>query len=181
MSGRQSKFLQWINYRIRVTIQDGRVLIGTFLAFDKHMNLVLSDTEEFSHITVKNKKDSKEKERKRVMGLVILRGDSIISISAESPPSQNNKRFNDLPNPPVGVMNQIGKIFSGQVNQQPGLTSVGKGVGVPNMINNIPGRGIIQPQSDTHNDNIGINRPPIGVFPPGVQPPFTAPGPLPKV
>ena len=60
MSGRQSKFLMWINYRIRVTIQDERVLIGTFLAFDKHMNLVLADTEEYSHVKSKNKKNDKK-------------------------------------------------------------------------------------------------------------------------
>ena len=41
---RTSKFLQWINYRVRVTIQDSRMLVGTFLAFDKHLNLVLGDT-----------------------------------------------------------------------------------------------------------------------------------------
>ena len=40
---RQSKFLMWINYRIRVTLTDSRVLVRTFLAFDKHMNLVLSE------------------------------------------------------------------------------------------------------------------------------------------
>ena len=94
---RGGKLLTFINWRIRVTISDSRDLIGTFLAFDKHMNLVLSDCEEFRKISVKGKKGKniinyfiyiclEEREEKRVLGLVILRGDSIVRLNAETPP-----------------------------------------------------------------------------------------------
>ncbi|KAJ6847673.1 small nuclear ribonucleoprotein-associated protein B [Iris pallida] len=42
-----SKMRQYINYWMRVTIQDGRQLVGKFMAFDRHINLVLGDCEEF--------------------------------------------------------------------------------------------------------------------------------------
>ena len=67
------------------------MIVGTFLAFDKHFNLVISETEEYRRIKPKNKGET-EKEIKRVLGLIILRGESIISITAEAPPVTQNKR-----------------------------------------------------------------------------------------
>lgn len=92
MNSRKSKFLDWINYRVRVILTDSRQMVGTLLAFDKHVNLVLADTEEFTRIKSKKEKGV-DREVKRALGLIILRGENIISFSAESPPSKNNELF----------------------------------------------------------------------------------------
>lgn len=80
---------QLINYRLRITMADSRILTGQMLAFDKHMNLVIADCEEFRRIKPKNKKAAakeEELEQKRTLGLVILRGETIVSISVDGPP-----------------------------------------------------------------------------------------------
>jgi small nuclear ribonucleoprotein B and B' len=90
MATQRSKFLQWIDFRVRITIQDARMMVGTFLAFDKHMNVVLADAEEY-RIT-KTSKTGQQKQIKRTLGLVIIRGENIISLTAEAPPSQTFKK-----------------------------------------------------------------------------------------
>ena len=82
--------LSLINWRVKVTLSDGRNLTGQMLAFDKHMNLVLADCEEFRRLRAKKKAGetgpAAEQEIKRTLGLVILRGEMVVSLSVEGPP-----------------------------------------------------------------------------------------------
>ncbi|PWN93458.1 Sm-like ribonucleo protein [Acaromyces ingoldii] len=100
-TGKGSKMMSLINYRLRITLNDGRQMTGQMLAFDQHMNLVMADTEEFRRLKSKSKKRKAkadegsdeddavpvpETEQKRTLGLIILRGESVVSLSVEGPP-----------------------------------------------------------------------------------------------
>eukprot|EP00878_Enallax_costatus_P030263 GHUV01032937.1.p1 GENE.GHUV01032937.1~~GHUV01032937.1.p1 ORF type:complete len:171 (+),score=44.26 GHUV01032937.1:212-724(+) len=89
---RTGKLMQYINYRMRVTLIDGRQICGRFMAYDKHMNLVLGDSEEFRKLPPKKGKSEDEREERRVLGMLLLRGDEIISLTIEGPPPAEETR-----------------------------------------------------------------------------------------
>eukprot|EP01004_Peranema_trichophorum_P009161 NODE_7908_length_729_cov_112.612211_g7292_i0.p1 GENE.NODE_7908_length_729_cov_112.612211_g7292_i0~~NODE_7908_length_729_cov_112.612211_g7292_i0.p1 ORF type:complete len:196 (-),score=36.20 NODE_7908_length_729_cov_112.612211_g7292_i0:74-661(-) len=151
---KKSKMFQFVNCRIRVRIQDNRILVGKFLAFDRHMNLVLADTEEFRTIISKGSKE--EKEEKRTLGLVLLRGETVLTITVDGALNKqphNSDRFKQhekgqgLPGP--GIAQGAARGLSGPV----------RGVGGPAiplvtpMVPSMPFRG------------------PAGLVPPGNLPP----------
>ena len=96
---RQSKMLAFINARVRVTIVDGRHIVGRFLAFDRHMNLVLADAEEFRRLRKKKKTsdtthdfdNNNGEDVRRVLGFVLLRGEEVVSLAVEGPPVRVKK------------------------------------------------------------------------------------------
>ncbi|MCK4717505.1 MAG: RNA-binding protein [Thermoplasmata archaeon] len=58
-----------LNKRVSLFLKDGRTLEGTLTGFDDYMNMVLEDTKE----------DREESSRK--LGVVVLRGNNVVSIS----------------------------------------------------------------------------------------------------
>lgn len=85
-TGKGSKLLRYVEHRLRVTLHDGRSIVGTFLAFDKHLNLVLSEAEEFRTLKKGGAAVLEERMEKRSLGLVLIRGENVVSLAVEGPP-----------------------------------------------------------------------------------------------
>ncbi|CAG8555179.1 10348_t:CDS:2 [Paraglomus brasilianum] len=177
--------LNLINYRLRITLIDSRVLTGQMLAFDKHMNLVLADCEEFRKI--KPKSGSKvpqgqpEQEEKRTLGLVILRGETIVSLSVEGPPppsaDESKGKLAQLPGGPgVGRPTGRGLPVAPPGVAPAGLTGPVRGVGGP-------APGMMQPRGPAPlaaaAAPVSYGRPPMPgqMPPPGMPPPGMPPRP----
>mmetsp|Transcript_47568 Transcript_47568/g.87421 ORF Transcript_47568/g.87421 Transcript_47568/m.87421 type:complete len:198 (+) Transcript_47568:124-717(+) len=75
------KLAQFFNWRVSVTLTDGRVLVGVLMAVDRHVNLVLCHTEEYRRYKVRGKPEGKE--LKRMLGFIVVRGQGILYVQPE--------------------------------------------------------------------------------------------------
>lgn len=92
---KNTKLADLIDYRLRVITVDGRDYIGELMAFDKHMNLILKNCVE-ERIPKSQKSGLKLnqgnlKKETRTLGLIVLRGENIISTTVEDKPTLTKK------------------------------------------------------------------------------------------
>ncbi|KXT01107.1 hypothetical protein AC578_10900 [Pseudocercospora eumusae] len=184
-SQKQGKMQGFVNYRMRATMNDGRQLVGQMLAFDKHMNLVLADCEEFRKVKRKAKGSGApgaqsggqmiETEEKRSLGLAIVRGAHVVSCSVDGPPPADPaaRLGHSAPGGAAPAM-QAGPGIAKPAGRGAGIGLQGPaaGVGGPGFPSaafpgappaGFPGRG-------------GPGFPPPGGFPGGPPPGFAPPG-----
>lgn len=85
MSEGAVKLKSWLNNLLRIEMSDGRVLIGVFLCTDRDANIILGSCSEYlpeDNITVAST-SSNNTEEPRMLGLVMVPGKHIVSISID--------------------------------------------------------------------------------------------------
>jgi hypothetical protein len=109
------------------------------MAFDRHLNLVLGDAEEYRHLPPKKGSGGAPEEARRVLGLVLLRGEEVISLTVEGPPPAEDRAARGAPVPGPGVGRPAGRGMpvaaaaapTAPGAPPPGLGGAARGVGAP--------------------------------------------------
>ena len=151
--------------------------MGRFMAFDKHMNLVLGDAEEFRQLPPKKGVPDEERETRRVLGLILLRGDEVVDLVVEGPPPADEARIAKaagiVPGPGMGRA-------AGRGMAPPGLAGPAPGVGMPapgSMMPQVRAPPVMRPPPGGPPPGYRPGMPPPGGPPPGVPPPGYRPPP----
>jgi small nuclear ribonucleoprotein B and B' len=168
--------LHYIGYRMRITLQDSRCVVGTFMAFDRHMNMILGDSEEFRKI--KKRKGAgmaEEREERRALGLIILRGDAVVSLSIEGPPPPDPSEKMMPGGPGVGRAVGRGMPVAPMAAPAAGLAGPIRGVGGPAPSMMMPPRGMPPPPGMMPPGMMPPGMMPPGMMPPGMMPPGMMP------
>jgi len=114
------KLAQFFNWRVSVILTDGRVFVGVLMAVDRHVNLVLSNTEEYRKYKVKGKPEGKE--LKRMLGFIVLRGAGVLYVQPEA---QGKEELVETDKP---------KKAKATPKAAPGATGTGPAEAVPGML-----------------------------------------------
>ena len=74
--------LDYLQRTLCVTLSDGRLLVGRFVAFDPHMNIVLNAAAEYPRHSNATLAAAGREKNKREVGLVVLRGEHVVNVTA---------------------------------------------------------------------------------------------------
>lgn len=81
----------FVNWKVHIELTDTRSIIGVLMAFDKHMNIVLGESEEIRLVVPAKVAGQtgavKPVEEKRLLGLILLRGNQVTSMKPLAPPA----------------------------------------------------------------------------------------------
>ena len=83
MSPGAVKLRSWLNSSLRITMSDGRVLIGIFLCTDRDANIILGSCSEYLPEEEVSDELPSESEEPRMLGLVMVPGKHIVNISID--------------------------------------------------------------------------------------------------
>jgi small nuclear ribonucleoprotein B and B' len=154
-----------------------RQIVGTFMAFDRHMNMVLGDAEEYRRIKAKKGQGLVEdREEKRSLGLIILRGDSVVSMTIEGPPPPEEEERVVPGGPGVGRAAGRGLPVAPLAGAPVGLSGPVRGVGGPGISMMAPPMPGMMPRGPPGMMPPGMM---MGGMPPGMPPGMMPPGMMP--